>query len=51
MILVQFFKKIEVQDILCCISKTYSIANHINVNFRVLIIWIWEESSDFSDIH
>ena len=51
MLLVQFFKKIEVLGILCRISIAYSIANHLNVNFRVLIIWIWEESSDLSAIH
>ena len=25
----------------------YSIANHSSVNLGVLILWIWEESSDF----
>ena len=28
----------------------YSIANHLNVNFSILIILIREESSDFSAI-
>ena len=43
--MVQFFKKIEVLGISCRISIAYSIANHLNVNFRVKIIWIWKESS------
>ena len=32
---------------LCRIVIAYSIANHLNVNLSILIIWIWEESSDF----
>ena len=41
-----FWYKIE--GISCRISIAYSIANHLSVNFKVLIIWIWEESSGAS---
>ena len=50
MILVQCFMKFGVLCILCHIFIAYSIANYLNVNFSILIIWIWEESSDFLDI-
>ena len=49
-ILVQFFMKFGVLGILCRIFIAYSIANHLNVNFSILFIWILEESSDFSAI-
>ena len=42
--------KFGVQCILCRIFIAYSIANHLNVSFGILIIWIREESSDFSAI-
>ena len=37
-IFVQFFMKFGVLGILCCIFIAYSIANHFNVNFSILII-------------
>ena len=46
-ILVQFFMKFGVLIILCSIFIAYSISNHLNVNFSILIIWIREESFDF----
>ena len=33
-----------------CIFIAYSNANHLNVNLSILIIWIREESSNFSAI-
>ena len=41
--------KFGVLGVLCRIFIAYSIANHLN-NFSILIIWILEESSDFSAI-
>ena len=49
-ILVHFFMKFGLLSILCRIFIAYSIANHLNVYFSILIIWIREESSDFSVI-
>ena len=49
-ILVQLLMKIGALGILCRIFIAYSIANHLNVNLSILIIWIREESSDFSAI-
>ena len=37
-IFVQFFMKFGVLGILCSIFIAYSIANHLNVNFSMLII-------------
>ena len=49
-ILVQFFIKFGVVVILCRIFIGYSIANHLNINYSILIIWIRGESSDVSAI-
>ena len=49
-ILVQFFMKFGVLGILCRFFIAYSIANHLIVNFSILIIWIREDDSDFSAI-
>ena len=50
-ILVQFFMKFGVLGFLCRIFIAFSIANHLNVNFSILINWIREESSDFSPVN
>ena len=42
--------KFGVLGIVCRIVIDHSIANHLNVNFSILLIWIREESSDFSAI-
>ena len=42
--------KFGVLGILCRIFIAFSIANHLNVNFSILINWILEESSDFPAI-
>ena len=39
--------KFEVLCILCRFFIDYFIANHLNISFSILIIWIGEESSDF----
>ena len=41
-ILVHFFIKFGVLGILCRIIIFFSIANNLNVNFSILIIWIRE---------
>ena len=48
MLLLQFFNKFGLLGILCSIFTAYSIANHLNVNFSIFMIWIREESSDLA---
>ena len=47
MILVQFFKKIEVLGILCRISIAYSIAYHLNVTLEYLLSGFGKRALNF----